>query len=43
MAGVVRNGEPAADIDDVLGEAENDIATAQGYLDSGNATLLGLA
>ncbi len=43
MAGVVRNGEPAADIDDVLGEAQNDIATAQGYLDSGNATLLGLA
>ena len=43
MAGVVRNGEPAADIDDVLGEAENDMATAQGYLDSGNASLLGLA
>lgn len=43
MAGVVRNGEPAAGIDDVLGEAENDMAAAQGYLDSGNATLLGLA
>ena len=45
MAGVVgaRNGEPAADIDDVLGEAENDIAARQGFLDSGNASLLGLA
>ncbi|KAM0795070.1 mediator complex, subunit Med5 [Usnea florida] len=43
MAGVARNGEPAAVIDDVLGEAENDIATAQEYLDSGNAALLGLA
>ncbi len=43
MAGVGRNGEPAADINDVLGEAESEMATAQGYLDSGNATLLGLA
>ena len=40
---LARNGEPAADINDVLGEAEKDMATAQGYLDSGNATLLGLA
>lgn len=37
------DGEPAADINDVLGEAEDEMATTQGFLDSRNASLLGLA
>ena len=41
MAGVVRTGA-AADITDVLGQAETDMASAQEFLDSGS-TLLGLA
>ncbi|MCJ1460584.1 mediator complex subunit [Mycoblastus sanguinarius] len=42
MAGVVRNdgGMTTADIDDVLGEAENQIAEAQNFLNGENATLL---
>lgn len=46
MAGVVQGTEvmgTAADIDDVLGEAGEQIATAQSYLSGENATLLGLA
>ena len=45
-AGFVVNGgdgEPAPDINDVLGEAEDEMATTQGFLDSRNASLLGLA
>ena len=45
MAGVVQGGGvmATADIDDVLGEAGEQIATAQSYLSGGSTTLLGLA
>ena len=45
MTGVMPSGEgmPAANIDDVLGEAEDQIANAQSFLSGDNATLLNLA
>ena len=45
MTGVAPNAEgmPAANIDDVLGEAEEQIASAQELLSGENASLLGLA
>lgn len=44
MSGVVRGteGMPATDIDDVLGEAESEMASAQGFLTGGNE-LMGIA
>lgn len=45
MTGVMQSGEgmPATNIDDVLGEAEDQIANAQSFLSGENAKLLGLA
>ncbi|KAL6714834.1 mediator complex subunit [Lecanora helva] len=45
MAGVVHaaDGMPTANIDDVLGEAEEQIASAQGFLAGDNSSLLGIA
>lgn len=45
MGGVAHDadGMPSADIDDVLGEAEEQIANAQEFLAGDNAALLGLA
>lgn len=45
MTGIAHNadGMPSADINDVLGEAQEDIANAQEFLAGDNAALLGLA